>query len=112
MTNKNVLIPTALAWFIVNYQTENGLKMNEKANEFGDIKIHQDIFNPLFHNEKIKVNYSFTSMHLVLYEFLRPEIIAQHPKILKCTSSEDAQDKLGKELKLSTDLKYQHHQEW
>jgi hypothetical protein len=50
-------------------------------------------------------------MHLVLYEFLRPEIITQHPRILKCTSPGDAENKLGKELKISTDLKYPHHQE-
>jgi hypothetical protein len=112
MNKKDVFMPTALAWLMVNYQTENGFKMNEKANNFGDIKIHQDIFDPLFRNEKIKINYSFTSMHLVLYEFLRPEIITQHPRILKCTSPEDAENKLGKELKISTDLKYPYHQEW
>lgn len=109
---ENVSISTAFAWHIVNYQTENGFKMNKKADDFGDIKIHQDIFTPLFCNDKIKVNYSLSSMHLVLYKFLRPEIITQHPMILRCTSPEDAEDKLGKELELSADLKYPYHQKW
>ncbi|USN56705.1 MAG: hypothetical protein H6766_06910 [Candidatus Peribacteria bacterium] len=108
---KTVTIPTILAWFIVNYNTENGLRMNRQIEDLDidQIDIHKDIFDPLFRNGKMRVNYSLSSMHGVLYEFLRPEIITQYPMILKFSIPWAAQGKMGEVIELSTNLKYPHH---
>ena len=83
-----------LAWMIVNYITEGGLRMpkTELNDEFIGEKdpAKSEKLNPmrtfdkLFFNTKVRVNYSFSSQHAVMYEFLRPEIITQFPQILCC----------------------------
>ncbi len=108
MENKTVSMPTALAWYVVNYQTENGLSMNHESKKFKEFSIHKKVFDPLFNNWRIQIPYSSNTIDRVLYEFLRPEIITQHPKILKCLSAKDAEEKIGKNLELHTKLEYKH----
>lgn len=106
---KKVKIPSGLAWRIVNLSF--GIRAEEK-NLFDDLDHYNisKVFSKIFSQEnKTFVNFSVDLRILLIYQYLRPEIITQFPIMLRMKSAVDTMGYFGDNIELSSKIQYQYH---
>ena len=110
----NVNINTVLAWKIVNYNIIDGKLTMPRTDSDSEIEekgflIDKEGCNLMDIVTAIFPDLTTNNFHYVLYKYLRPEIVTQHPQLLGCANVGEAKSIFAELIEIKDGYQYKFH---